>query len=288
MILSKNQLQTTIPEWIGTETGWTNLEHLALDGNLLYGSIPASLGKLQNLRHLDLQVNSQLTGRFDEILFNGDDDGNAGPSQTLEFIDLSNTYLQGSLPATTLPSLRVIRLWNTRGLEGTIPKEVGTWSNLETFSVDDSPLVGTIPTEFGLLENLKTLEIQGSNSMSGTLPTELGGNYLSNGSSNSSSSNLKVLSFALTNRTGTLPAEWSTLTNLESLDVKANAGLTGTIPTEYAMLTNLNNLDLRATDLTGEVSEEICEMNIEDLFTDCSTKTDDSYIVCVCCIWCND
>jgi len=175
LVFSQNQLQSTIPEWIAE---WTNLQHLALDGNQFYGTIPSSIASLQNLEHLELQENPQLRGSFD-VLFskfemNSTLEG-VGPQKSLQHLDLSNTDLEGVLPNTIFPSLTFLRLWDTKGLGGTLPSEIGSWSNLEYFSIKQNPkLVGSIPTEFGLLQNLKTLELVDSNFMSGTLPTELG------------------------------------------------------------------------------------------------------------------
>eukprot|EP00533_Pseudo-nitzschia_delicatissima_P009823 CAMPEP_0116107178 /NCGR_PEP_ID=MMETSP0327-20121206/16071_1 /TAXON_ID=44447 /ORGANISM="Pseudo-nitzschia delicatissima, Strain B596" /LENGTH=585 /DNA_ID=CAMNT_0003599921 /DNA_START=270 /DNA_END=2027 /DNA_ORIENTATION=- len=275
VVLSQNQLQSTIPEWIG---GWTNLKHLALDRNQLYGTIPSSLATLQKLEQLELQENPQLRGRFD-VLFSLDDD-TAGLQNTLEHLDLSNTDLVGALPNTTFPSLKFLRLWNTNGFGGTIPTEIGSWSNLEYFSLKENPqLVGSIPTEFGLLQNLTTLELLESNFMSGTLPTELG----------NLSSNLKIINFRYTNQTGSLPTEWSNLGSLQLLDVSTNK-LDGTVPPEYSQLTQLRFLDLRGTKLTGEVPGGVCSIDSrEEFLADCSTSKDVgvSKIECSCCGWCS-
>lgn len=288
VVLSKNEIQTTIPEWIGK---WTNLEHLALDGNQLYGTIPSSVGTLQKLKHLELHTNPQLRGRFDDILFspinsnsniNDTSTMEGGPKDTLEYLDLSNTDLVGELPPTTLPSLRSLRLWNTRGFGGTLPPEIGSWSNLETFSIRESPnLFGSIPTEFGLLEKLQTLEVQDSNNMSGELPSELG--YLS--------SNLRVINFRYTNKTGSLPIEWSNLEALERLDLVQNDRLQGTVPPEYSRLTNLRFLDLRGTYLSGTVPDGVCALEtLEEFLADCNTSYGkiDGKIVCACCTWCSN
>mmetsp|Transcript_23824 Transcript_23824/g.48930 ORF Transcript_23824/g.48930 Transcript_23824/m.48930 type:complete len:659 (-) Transcript_23824:2590-4566(-) len=297
VILSKNQLQTRIPEWIGRSSeaggGWSTLQQLALDGNFLYGNLPSSLSNLRRLTHLELQVNPQLEGRFDETLFwqeqNDGDDTNANANananantNNLEFLDLSNTGLKGKLPGITLPAIRFFRLWNMPGFWGTLPREIGTWSNLETFSIREMPgLTGTLPTEFGALQKLRTLEVLDSNFMSGELPTELG----------NLSSNLKTINFRYTNQTGTLPAEWSSLVNLETINLMQNGQLTGTIPTEYAYMTSLRFLDLRGTDLSGEVSQEICAIeSIEEFQADCSYKNDKNVgkIMCACCVWCHN
>nr|QQP23546.1 mating-type related plus 2 [Pseudo-nitzschia multistriata] len=287
VILSKNQLQTTVPEWIGRSSeeggGWQNLEQLALDDNFLYGSLPSSMRNLRKLTHLELQVNPQLEGRFDELLFLEKEDEATGlPGQNLEILDLSNTRLKGKIPKITLPSIRSFRLWNLPGFSGTLPPDIGSWSNLEIFSIKEMPgLTGTLPTEFGSLEKLEILEVLDSNFMSGELPKELG----------NLSSNLKTINFRYTNQTGTLPVEWSSLVNLENLNLLQNKYLTGTIPSEYGYMTSLRSLDLRGTSLSGEVSQEVCAIDsMETLQADCSYKNDKSVgkIVCLCCLWCHD
>jgi hypothetical protein len=192
------------------------------------------------LRYFDVQQNKQLTGRFDEILMMS---SSSTASQTIEYIDISYTDLTGSLPSsslspnssttatTTLPNLRVFRAWNTRGLEGSVPSDISSWSNLEVLTIDESPyLYGTIPSQLGLLSNLKTLEIQRSGTnFYGTFPSELG-----------LLSNLEIFDFALNNHNGTLPVEYSQLTKLQRMDVQSNKVLTGTLPAEYGNLVNLS------------------------------------------------
>ena len=281
VILSKNKLYTTIPSWIGK---WTNLEHLSLDGNGLYGTIPSALGSFQKLKYLKLDTNPQLQGRFDDTLFpptNSDASTGVGPRGSLEFLDLSNTDLEGELPQTTLPYLKSLRLWNTRGLEGSIPSEIGTWSNLESLSIKDSPnLLGSIPTELGLLTNLQILEIYDSNNMSGELPSELG----------NLSSKLRKINFRYLNQSGSLPVEWASLEGLERLDLVQNVNLEGTVPPEYSKLSKLQFMDLRGTNLTGEVPGGVCALeSLEELKADCSMNNDKSpgKIICLCCTWCS-
>ena len=272
VVFSQNQLESTIPEWISE---WTNLRHLALDGNQFYGTIPSSIASLLNLEHFELQENPQLRGSFD-VLFSTL--GGGGPQKSLQYLDLSNTDLEGELPETVFPSLTFLRLWGTNGLGGSLPSEIGSWSNLEYFSIKQNPnLEGSIPTEFGLLQNLTTLELLDSNFMSGTLPTELG----------NLSSNLKIINLRFTNQTGTLPSEWSNLSGLELLDVSAN-NLEGTVPFEYDKLTQLRFLDLRGTRLEGEVPEGVCSLESrEEFIADCSIGGANTKLQCECCVLCN-
>lgn len=193
---------------------------MGLGGNSCSGSLPSSFSTLKALQDLQLQGNIGLRGRFDEVMI-------AIPS--LEYLDVSNTGLEGSLPGeASMGELRVFNLWNTR-LTGTIPPEIGTWSSLESFSLGEVPrFEGSIPTEMGLLSNLKTFEIKLATAMVGTLPTELG-----------QLTNLSALTLSFSNFQGTLPVEYSNLLNLEVLDVRVNDDLTGSVPTEYGRLEKL-------------------------------------------------
>jgi hypothetical protein len=274
LALSRNNIQSTIPQWIGHS--WPNLQSFLINGNLVEGTLPSSFLAMTNLRkcdekrpqtkdtaprltdsthtvafkgHLELQTNQNLGGNFDEVM-------RAIP--TLEYLDISNTDVEGTIPSEiTMSELRVFKARNTRNLIGTIPKEIGGWTKLgmfsfqeicemllarpfsrttcfsgsmvETFSVDNLPeLTGSLVTEFGLLTNLKTLKITNA-PITGPLPTELG--WLPN---------LKTMNLSFLNLESTLPIEYVNLSTLERMDFNINYGLVGTIPTEYGDLVNLS------------------------------------------------
>lgn len=58
-------------------------------------------------------------------------------------------------------------------ISGTVPRQVGLLSKLETFSVQNNDLTGTLHTQYGLLTNLRTLDLQYLH-LSGTIPSTLG------------------------------------------------------------------------------------------------------------------
>lgn len=201
--------------------------------------------------------------------------------KSLEYLDISNTDLEGEIPPTTLPALRLLRIENTRGFGGTLPTQIGTWSNLESFSIRESQaLVGSIPTEFGQLEKLSKLEVWDSNNMQGELPTELG----------NLSANLRVINFRFTNRTGSLPLEWSRLTGLEQINLMQNDKISGTVPLAYSKLTHLQFLDIRGTNLEGAVPDEVCNLeSLSEVLADCLNNGKNlGMINCTCCSWCNN
>ncbi len=85
----------------------------------------------------------------------------------------------------------------------------------------------------------------GSNSLSGTLPSELG-----------SLSNLQDLSLEENSLSGTLPSELGSLSNLQVLNLDRNS-LSGTLPSELGSLSNLQYLWLESNDFRGTIPNSI-------------------------------
>ena len=105
-------------------------------------------------------------------------------------------------------------------------------------------LRGTIPSELGSLTNLRWLNLENSQ-LSGAIPPELG-----------SLTNLEHLALWSNELTGEIPAELGSLTNLQSLGLGGNR-LTGEIPAELGRLSNLEGLYLANTELSGPIPAEL-------------------------------
>ena len=162
--------------------------------------------------------------------------------------------LQGPIPAElgSLTNLRYLRLDNN-ALTGSIPTELGNLSNLESLTLYGNALTGLIPTELGSLTALRYLSL-GGNELTGSIPTELG-----------NLSNLENLQLYGNKLTGPIPTELGSLSNLESLQLGSNA-LTGPIPTELGSLTALRYLLLGGNQLTGPIPTELGSLsNLESL-----------------------
>ena len=93
------------------------------------------------------------------------------------------------------------------GLNGKIPAELGSLSNLERLSLFDNGLSGEIPPELGSLSNLKRLDLY-NNGLSGEIPAELG-----------SLSNLTWLDLSGNDLSGCVPRSLEDQLNLGNSDL---------------------------------------------------------------------
>lgn len=149
--------------WTGVtcESGW--VVELRLPRNNLSGRLPAELGLLAHLRHLDLAAN-HLTGRIPPVL---------GNLRHLVSLDLSDNDLHGALPARLrlLRHLRVLDL-HRNALRGEIPPNLQDLTSLESLDLSHNRFSGEVPPEVGQLAHLVKLSLA-DNPLSGPLPSTL-------------------------------------------------------------------------------------------------------------------
>ena len=162
------------------------------------GTIPAELGNLINLQHLDLSSEylcfSHLSGSIPPEL---------GRLTNLTRLDLSWNDLSGPIPAelANLTNLAQLYIGGNR-LSGPIPAEIAHLANLWILDLSDNQLAGPIPAELANLELLSELNLSG-NRLSGPIPAEIA--HLAN---------LWILDLSDNQLAGPIPAE---LANLELL-----------------------------------------------------------------------
>ena len=169
-------------------------------------------------------------------------------------LDLGALGLNGRIPKElgSLANLTELVLADNQ-LTGEIPPELGGLSNLQQLSLWGNQLTGEIPPELGRLSNLTRLFLDG-NQLTGEIPPELGG-----------LSNLTYLILAGNQLTGEIPPELGGLSNLTELFLDGNQ-LTGEIPPELGRLSNLTQLVLDNNGLTGEIPPELGGLsNLTDL-----------------------
>ncbi len=203
-------------EWHGVTTDADGrVTELHLNDNGLAGSLPFELAGLTNLERLNLGFN-ELTGLVPRWL---------GSLSYLRNLDLSGQ-------------------WETPGLSGPIPAELGGLANLASLNLARNALTGTIPVELGELANLERLRLA-ENDLTGPVPVSLG-----------NLPRLNYLSLSWNELTGPIPAELGNLTNLSSLYLSRNK-LTGPIPRELGDLKNLQDLALWGNSVTGRIPREL-------------------------------
>ena len=127
-----------------------------------------------------------------------------------------------------------------KGLNGTLPAELGKLTSLRRLYLNHNELVGTIPGELGEMLNLTQLYLH-RNRLTGEIPEQLG-----------NLSNLEWLSLYGNDLTGEIPTDLADLTNLQRLYLNHNE-LIGEIPSVLGRVTSLTHLFLHRNDLNGEI-----------------------------------
>ncbi|OQY26418.1 MAG: hypothetical protein B6244_13670, partial [Candidatus Cloacimonetes bacterium 4572_55] len=116
--------------------------------------------------------------------------------------------------------------------------------HVTTLDLGSNSLSGSIPPEIGNLTSLTYLYLY-SNELSGSIPTEIG--------NLTSLTSLNLLGNSLS---GSIPPEIGNLTSLTYLNLYSNS-LSGSIPPEIGNLTSLTSLYLSSNSLSGSIPPEI-------------------------------
>lgn len=232
-------LPGVVPEWFGERLSL--LRVLDLRSCSIFGSIPLSLGSLNNLTALYLSDN-KLTGTIPSTF---------GQLLSLSLLDLSHNTLTGMIPSLigSLAHLSLLDL-SSNYLAGPIPPSTGGLLKLQYLNLSGNSLTSSLPTQLGGLVSLVDLDLS-VNALSGTLPSGL--SELTSLRSVVLGSNLLVGSL-----TDNL---FHTLTQLQSLVLKDN-NFTGSIPDVLWSMPGLQLLDLSGNSFTGTLPNSSSSLNV--------------------------
>jgi PT repeat len=167
-----------------------------------------------------------------------------------------------------------------KGLLGTIPDDVGLWTNADAFRVDENALVGSLPSTIGQWTSLIYFSVF-KNKMFGSLPSSIG-----------AWKGISYFNVANNQFVGSLPSSIGNWTGIFTFDVSTNQ-FGGTVPTDLSKWTSLatsqfSSVLFYSNMFTGTMpafGNKFCPKNKTGgiLQADCGTSKE---IVCVCCNGC--
>nr|CAB3452337.1 unnamed protein product [Digitaria exilis] len=212
---------------------------LKLGSQGLTGTISPAIGNLTFLHSLNLS-SSGLHGEIPPSI---------GSLRRLESLDLSQNMLSGVIPSNIsyCTSLRVMHISSNKGVQGSIPAEIGGMSSLASLVLYNNSMTGTIPSSLGNLSQLVILSLR-MNYLEGSMPADIGRipylrflqlscNDLSDymviyqapADLGKSFSSITYIGFGAYRFTGPLPLSLTNLRRLKVLDVFEDS-FTGVVP----------------------------------------------------------
>ncbi|XP_050375004.1 phytosulfokine receptor 1 [Argentina anserina] len=231
------------------------LKTLNLSHNFLKSSLPVSLFQLPKLEHLDLSSNdfsgpipddfnlpSILSLDISQNFLNGSFPQSICANSTrLQVLKLAVNYLSGSLPPSLGNCSSLVDLCLlSNNLSGGVPEGIYQLKNLIRLTIQDNKFTGPLSENVGSLINLVRLDIS-TNWFSGTIPDIF--------------HRLQKLQYFVAhsnNFSGQIPPSLSSSPNITLLNVRNNS-LNGEINLNCSALINLTSLDLGSNQFDGEI-----------------------------------
>ena len=199
--LSWNMFVGTIPSQIEDLCKSANLETLFLEGNMISGTIPNTMGNCISLRRFDIHSN-QVKGTIPKEL---------GALDNLNMLIISNNQVEGTIPSTLfkLKELQTFFLSDNQ-LSGTLTQS--SWKHmtkLKNVALSKNQLRGKLPS-LGGLQNIQYLDLH-ENSFTGSLPKDV-----------VKLQTLQFLDLSSNNVTGSISKEFGEVKLLLSLNISNN------------------------------------------------------------------
>uniref|UniRef100_A0A0E0KWM7 non-specific serine/threonine protein kinase n=1 Tax=Oryza punctata TaxID=4537 RepID=A0A0E0KWM7_ORYPU len=232
-----------------------DLSNRSLSRNSLRGEALAQLGRLANLRVLDLSANG-LSGPFPASgggfpaieVVNISSNGFTGPhpvfpgARNLTVLDITENAFSGDINATALCSspVKILR-FSANAFSGDVPAGFSQCKVLNELSLDSNGLTGSLPNDLYTIPELRWLSIQ-ENQLSGSLDEALG-----------NLSELTQIDLSNNMFTGTIPDVFGKLMSLEFLNLGSNQ-LNGTLPLSLSYCLMLRVVSLRNNSMSGEIA----------------------------------
>ncbi len=249
--------------------------------------IPSDLGRLQNLKQLDLSINN-FSGTIPPSIYNisslvslavasnqlwGEIPGDIGLKlPKLLIFNFCINKFTGKIPWSlhNLTNIQMIRMAHNL-LEGTVPPGLGNLPFLEMYNIGFNRIVSSGEDGLSFITFLKNstrlnfLAIEG-NQLEGVIPDSIGnlskvllklymgGNrfYGNIPTSISDLSSLTLLNLSYNSLSGGIPPEIGHLGDLQMLGLAGNQ-ISGSIPNSLGNLQNLNQIDLSRNSLVGKI-----------------------------------
>ncbi|XP_027339369.1 receptor-like protein EIX2 [Abrus precatorius] len=235
--LSYNKISGYLPKEVSFSALWSPSVEVDLSFNQLMGSVP--LWSSVNALHLR------------NNLFSGIVPANIGEEMpNLEFLDLSNNYLGGTIPLSInrIQNLSDLDLSNNY-LTGEIPMFWMGMQRLQTIDLSSNNFSGEIPTSICSLPLLRILEVSNNN-----LSADLASTF-------QNCSSMQTLSLDNNRFVGSMPKEITkNLPRIEELLLRGNK-LTGSIPEELCHLPFLHLLDVAENNLSGSIPTCLADLH---------------------------